>query len=327
MNLKYIGILSAFAASVVMAQETAPVAAESVAPAEISAPAPAAAPAPEATPVQESVAEAAPVHAASEVEPMAVRGADAAQPVQKKTVKKFVYRPVYTPSEVEYPSRPVKAYYVSHPVTADTIDMNQLRGLVPMQFTFGLQGFIGAGYLSGDNGYYDYDSYYGLTWSVGAFALFPLDEYNMALKTGVFFEHSKARCSFSEYDKESVGEMRATFSQYRISIPLLLTLKAAKSRLHFDVGVQPSLAVADKFKLRNSKDRSHNATYDMMDNESREPLDWSIILGFGFRVHRYVGFDARFNWGLSNMYDDFDAWPVNDLTSKSFTIGATFYVF
>ena len=322
MNLKFIGILTSFAVSAVMAQDATPVAA-----AETTAPAQTAVEASVVAPAQESVAEAAPLQVAPEVEPMAVRGADAAQPVQKNAVKKFVYRPVYTPGEVEHRGHPVKAYYVSGPVSADTIDMNQLRGLVPMQFTFGLQGFIGAGYLSGDQGYYDYDSYYGLTWSVGAFALFPLDEYNMAFKTGVLFEHSKVRTSFSDYDKESIGEVRATFSQYRISIPLLLTLKAAKSRMHFDVGVQPSFAVADKFKLKYSKDNSHGGTYDMMDNESREPLDWSIVLGFGFRVNRYVGFDARFNWGLNNMYDDFDVWPVNDLTAKSFTVGASFYVF
>ncbi len=322
MNLKFIGILTSLAVSAVMAQDAAPVAAV-----EATAPAQTEIETSEVAPARESVAEPAPLQVAPEVEPMAVRGADAAQPIQKKAVKKFVYRPVYTPSEVEHRGHPVKAYYVSSPVSADTIDMNQLRGLVPMQFTFGLQGFIGAGYLSGDQGYYEYDSYYGLTWSVGAFALFPLDEYNMAFKTGVLFEHSNVRCSFSDVDKESIGEVRATFSQYRISIPLLFTLKAAKSRLHLDVGIQPSIAVADKFKLKYSKDKSRGSTHDMMDNESREPLDWSLVFGFGFRVNRYVGFDARFNWGLNNMYDNFDVWPVNDLTAKSFNVGATFYVF
>ena len=328
MNLKYVGILSVFAASVVMAQETAPVAAESVTPAvSAEAPAPSAVSTPAAAPAQEPVAEAVP-QAVPEVEPAAVRGADASQPVQKKSKKKFVYRPVYEPREVEHFGRPVKTVYISEPVTADTIDMNQLRGLVPMQFTFGLQGFLGAGYLSGDNGYYEYDNYSGLTWNVGVFALFPLDEYNMALKAGVMFEHSKVRCSFEEFDKDgNAGEWRASFSQYRISIPLLLSLKAARSSIHFDVGVQPSIAVSDKFKLKNSKDKSVGGTYDMMDNESREPLDWSIVLGVGFRVNRYVGFDARFNWGIDNMYDDFNEWRVNDLTSKSFAIGATFYAF
>ena len=325
MNLKYIGILSAFAASVVMAQEAAPDAETSV-PAQSAVEAPVVE-APAAAPAKESAEVSA--QAVPEAEPMAVRGADAAQPLQKK--KKFVYRPVYRPGEVEHLGRPVKTIYVSEPVVADTIDMNQLRGLVPIKFTFGLQGFIGAGYLSGDNGYYDYeyDSYSGLTWSVGAFALFPLDEYNMAFKAGVLFEHSKVRSSFETYDKdkESVSEWRASFSQYRISIPLLLSLKAARSRIHLDVGIQPSIAVADEFKLKNSKDKSVGGTYDMMDNESREPLDWSIVLGVGFRVNRYVGFDARFNWGIDNMYDDFNEWRINDLSSKSFAIGATFYVF
>lgn len=325
MNLKYIGILSAFAASVVMAQEAAPAVEASVmAQSAVEAPVAEAS----AAPAQEPAEVAA--QAVPEAEPTAVRGADAAQPVSKKK-KKFVYRPVYTPSDIVPSGRPVKAIYISEPVVADTIDMNQLRGLVPMKFTFGLQGFIGAGYLSGDNGYYDYeyDSYSGLTWNVGAFALFPLDEYNMAFKAGVLFEHSKVRSSFETYDKDkgSSSELRASFSQYRISIPLLLSLKAARSSIHLDVGIQPSIAVADKFKLKDSKDKSFGGTYDMMDNESREPLDWSIVLGIGFRVNRYVGFDARFNWGIDNMYDDFNEWRINDLTSKSFAIGATFYAF
>jgi hypothetical protein len=90
------------------------------------------------------------------------------------------------------------------------------------------------------------------------------------------------------------------------------------------VGVQPSFAVSDNFKLKSSE-----KTYkvDMIDKDYRSMIDWSIVLGFGIRANRYLGFDARFTWGISNQYDDYNAWPINNLSSKSVTVGATFYAF
>ena len=138
MNLKYAGILTAFAVSAVMAQNTAP-AAETAAP----APAPVAEVAPvQAEPIVEQASaqtedkftqaekELAPENLFSE--PTAVRGADAAKPVQKKTTKKFVYRPVYSPAEIEPSRSNVKTIYVSEVASADTIDMDQLRGRLPL---------------------------------------------------------------------------------------------------------------------------------------------------------------------------------------------------
>ncbi len=369
MNLKYAGILTAFAVSAVMAQNATP--AETVVPTgPASAVAPVAdvapaqvAPAAQVVPVQTAPVQTAPVQtvpvqtvpaveqaapvqtvpaqaedkftAAEQelapeklfAEPSAVRGADAAKPVSKTTTKKFVYRPVYSPAEIETSGSPVKTIYVSEVTHGDSIDMDQLRGLIPMKFTFGFQGFIGTSFLSGDNGRYEYDRYYGLTWSAGAFAMFPLDEYNMGLKAGVMFEHAKVSNSYVESYKEMYGEFRFSFSQYRISLPILLSLKSARSNMYFDVGVQPSFATADEFKLKHSKEQNVGGKLDMLKNDYRQPVDWSIVFGFGIRANRYLGFDARFNWGLNNQYDDFDGWAVNNLSSKSFTVGATFYAF
>ena len=330
MNLKCTGILTALAVSAVMAQEAAPVETAPVAPAPVAEQAASAA---EVAPAQAAPAEDKFTAVEQELapenlfnEPTAVRGEDAAKPVVKKTTKKFVYRPVYSASEIENTSGNVKTIYVTETATADTIDMDQLRGLIPLKFTFGLQGFIGNSFLSGDNGRYEYDRYSGLTWSIGAFALFPLDEYNMAFKTGVLFEHDKVSNSYSETYKETFGEYRFSFSQYRISLPLLLSLKSAKSNVYFDVGVQPSFAVADKFRMKSS-DKSVYIKDDMMDNDCRSVIDWSIVFGFGIRANRYIGFDARFTWGINNQYDDYDVWSINNLSSKSITVGATFYAF
>jgi hypothetical protein len=103
-------------------------------------------------------------------------------------------------------------------------------------------------------------------------------------------------------------------------------LKSAKSNVYFDVGVQPSFAVADKFRMKSS-DKSVYIKDDMMDNDCRSVIDWSIVFGFGIRANRYIGFDARFTWGINNQYDDYDVWSINNLSSKSITVGATFYAF
>ncbi len=336
MNLKYVGILSAFAVSAAMAQTPA---AEQAAPAA-QAPVAQTAPAPEA-------AEPAPAAVRMKVttnddkmqaleqelapealfsEPSAVRGANAEKPVHR-TSKKFVYKPVYSPEEIETSGRPVKAIYVAEANHGDTITMDALRGFIPMQFTAGIQGFVGTNMLSGDNGRYEYDRYYGMIWSIGAFALFPLDEYNMGFKTGVFFEHSKSSNSFNDLNGTEYGEWRISFSQYRISLPLLLSLKGAKSSFTFDVGVQPSFAVADKFRMKFSKNSDANRSDDMMKNECRSAIDWSLVLGLSLRANRYVGFDFRVNWGINNMYDDYNAYAINNLSSTSIAVGASFYAF
>lgn len=329
MNLKYVGFLTALAVSTVMAQETAP-AVDVAAPVAEVAPVQAEQATEQVAPAQTEdkfttvEQELAPENLFAE--PAAVRGADASKPVQKKTTKKFVYRPVHSPAEIENRGGTVKTIYVSEVASPDTIDMDKLRGRIPLKFTFGFQGFIGNAFLSGDNGRYEYDRYSGLTWSVGGFALFPLDEYNMAFKTGVLFEHDKVTNSYNETYKETFGEYRFSFSQYRISLPLLLSLKSASSSFFFDVGVQPSFAVADKFRMKSS-DNKVNVSEDMMDNDCRSAIDWSIVFGFGIRANRYIGFDARFSWGINNQYDDYNAWSINNLSSKSITVGATFYVF
>lgn len=325
MNLKYTGILTAFAVSAVMAQNEAPAPVAEAAPVQVEQ-AVEQAPAPAEDKFTQVEKELAPETLFSE--PSAVRGADAAKPVQKKPTKKFVYRPVYSPAEIESRNGNVKTIYVSEVASPDTIDMDQLRGRIPLKFTFGLQGFVGSAFLSGDNGRYEYDRYSGLIWNVGAFALFPLDEYNMAFKTGVLFEHDKVTNSYNDTYNETFGEYRTSFSQYRISIPLLLSLKSANSSFFFDVGLQPSFAVADKFKLKSSDQTSSKAVnikQDMMENDYRSAIDWSIVFGFGIRANRYIGFDARFVWGLNNQYDDFNAWPINNLSSKAISVGATFY--
>ncbi|SIO02483.1 porin family protein [Fibrobacter sp. UWB11] len=331
MNLKYTGILTALAVSAVMAQNEAPAPVAEVAPVQaeqVVEQTAAQAPAPVEDKFTQAEKELAPENLFSE--PTAVRGADAAKPVQKKPTKKFVYRPVYSPAEIEPNNNAVKTIYVSEVASPDTIDMDQLRGRIPLKFTFGIQGFVGSAFLSGDNGRYEYDRYSGLAWSVGAFALFPLDEYNMAFKTGVLFDHDKVSNSYNDTYNETFGEYRTSFNQYRISVPLLLSLKSANSNFFFDVGVQPSFAVSDNFKLKSSDQSSSKAVNikeDMLDNDYRSVIDWSIVFGFGIRANRYIGFEARFIWGINNQYDDYNAWPINNLSSKAVSVGATFYAF
>jgi len=335
MNLKYTGILTALAVSAVMAQNATPAA-------EVAAPAPApvaevapaqVAPAVEQTPAQvedkftQVEQELAPENLFSE--PSAVRGEDAAKPVVKSTTKKFVYKPVYSAAEVETSGSHVKTIYVTEKSTPESVDMDELRGLIPLKFTFGLQGFVGNEFLSGDNGRYEYDRYSGLFWSVGAFALIPLDEYNMAFKTGLAFEHDNVANSYSDKVNGEYHEYRASISQYRLSVPLLLSLKSAKSNLFFDVGVQPSFSLADKLKVKelDSSGSKTPISENMKKDDYRSSIDWSIVIGFGIRANRYIGFDARFAWGLNNQYDDYKSWPVNNLSSKIVSVGATIYAF
>ena len=176
-------MLTRFAAAAPAAEAPA-VAAPPAAPAEQAAPeaAPAAVAEQPAAPAAAPAAEEAPA-------PVAVRGGEvpaqepavaAPAPTETKTVTKIVYQPVYTtePTAVRNPEyTPVQTVYVAQNPGKDTVTFDELRGFVPVKTLVGLQGAVGSYIVSSNRDSYDgFEDYYGLTWRVGAFTVFPLTE-------------------------------------------------------------------------------------------------------------------------------------------------------
>lgn len=287
--------------------------------AESAAATPAAAPAnTEAAPSADASEESAPVAVRGDEIPAAPEAAPAAEPLPADES---------APVAVRENEMPTTMYLVPNRKGGnDTVTLDQLRGLVPMQFTVGIQGFIGYYSLTGDNDHYSYDEYDGMTWRAGAFALFPLNEYTMGFKVGVLFERSTASNSYWGTVKDKYDSWHIKFVQSKIDIPILFSLKHAKSSFMFDVGVQPSFAVMDDFKLKVDSDDKLGGKRDMMDHDYRNSIDWSLVMGLSIRANQYIGFDFRIDWGFSDMYDYFNEWKVDDLTSYALTLGFSFYL-
>ena len=348
MNHKISGILSVLALSAfAFAQE--PAAAPAAAAPAAEAPAVAEQPAaPEAAPAAVAGQPAAPAAdananaaaaapAAEEAPaPVAVRGGEvpaqepavaAPAPTETKTVTKIVYQPVYTtePTTVrnaEY--TPVQTVYVAQAPGKDTVTFDELRGFVPIKTLIGLQGAVGSYIISSNRDNFDYfEDYYGLTWRVGAFTVFPLTDYTVGLRLGVLYEQSEASTT-ETYISNSI---KAKFKQRKIDVPVLFAFKSPRSTFMFEVGTQMSFPIKDEFKVSYT-DESYKL--DMIDKDYRKMLDWDLVIGFAVRANKYVGLDFQINGGFSEMYDcekvEYDLFNLNSLSASSFMLGLSFYI-
>lgn len=335
------------APTAVRAADAAPVA-EAAPAAEPAAPVAEAAPA-EAAPAAEPVAEAPAAEAAPAAEdpmaPMAVRDGAApvasapAEPVAEPAAEPAVAAPAPTaqrrvdtdtlPPVTYYRTvyAPVKTVYVAQDAQGDTVTLDELRGLVPFKMSLGVQAFLGTYSLS-DYSYYD-DSFFDLTLRAGLTSIIPLNKFTVAMKIGAIYEQSKAGSTL--YYTQGFGSSRreskyqVNFKERKIDIPVLFSFKSPHSNVMFDIGAQPSIAIYDKMSIKESG--KGETRIDMIDEDYRNTLDWSLVFGMEFRANKYVAMNLRFDFGLSSLYDSYDSQiiKVDDLTSSAFLVGLSFY--
>ena len=307
-------------------QAAAPATEQAAAPEQTAAPAEA--PAVEAAPTEEAAA------------PMAVRGGEApaassapvpeqeaapaaAAPAPTQTV---VYRTVYSSEPVELSGTKVHTVYVSPTDAQVSTSFDDLRGLIPMKWSLGVQGFIGSYhmYSSYSDDYYLHD-YDGLTWRAGLTGIIPVTQYTIGVKVAALFEQSEAKAS----GHTPRYSLKGKFKQRKVDVPVLFAFKAPRSSLMFEIGTQASVAIKDEFRATVDGKTSR---LDMIDKDFRNTIDWDIVCGFSIMANRYLGFDFRFNIGISNLYDTDNSpsmkmFEVDDLSSTSFLLGASFYLF
>ena len=366
MNLKITGIVSALAAMSFAAPEAPAATAAEAAPAtEAAAPAtattetvapetaaaeapaaePAAAPAAATAASAEPATAAAPEQAAADAAPaeepaaeeagapMAVRGGEAPAPSESAPAaaapaptQTVVYRTVYSAEPVELSGTQVRTVYVTQASAPDSMSFDDLRGLVPMKWSLGVQGFIGSYHMySSYNDDYNLHDYDGLTWRAGLVGIIPVTQYTIGVKVAALFEQSEAKAS-GHTPKYS---LKGKFKQRKVDVPVLFAFKAPRSGLMFEIGTQASMAVKDEFRATIDGKTSR---LDMIDKDYRNTIDWDIVCGFSIMANRFLGFDFRFNVGISNLYDTDNSdsmklFEVDDLSSTSFLLGASFYIF
>lgn len=292
----------------------------------------------ESTPAEAPAAEAAPTEEAAA--PTAVRGGEvpaassapapeqeaapaAAAPAPTQTV---VYRTVYSSEPVELSGTKVHTVYVTPTEAQVSTSFDDLRGLIPMKWSLGVQGFIGSYhmYSSYSDDYYLHD-YDGLTWRAGLTGIIPVTQYTIGVKVAALFEQSEAKAS----GHTARYSLKGKFKQRKVDVPVLFAFKAPRSSLMFEIGTQASMAIKDEFKATID---GKSSRIDMIDKDFRNTIDWDIVCGFSIMANQYLGFDFRFNIGISNLYDTDNSesmklFEVDDLSSTSFLLGASFYLF
>ena len=271
--------------------------------------------------------------------PMAVRGGEAPAQTQEAAApatapaptRKVVYQTVYSPEPVELSGGRVHTVYVTQSAAPDTIDFDELRGLVPLKLTFGLQGFVGSYHMySTYNDDYYINDYNGLTWRAGLFGVIPVNQYSIAVKVAALFEQSEAKASGSS---RQYPTLKGKFKQRKVDVPVIFGFKAPRSTLMCEIGTQASFAIKDEFRttIDNSVEKK-TSKLDMMDKDFRSTMDWDILCGFSIMANRFIGFDFRFDVGISTLYDSDNSeamklFNVDDLSTMSFILGASFYIF
>lgn len=301
------------AAETVAADEQVPANADVTPVAE--APAPAVAPAPSDVVASPAAVRSAPSAPASYPAPVAVRKAD------PDTLPLVTY---YTTSYV-----PVPTTYVAAESNGDTVTLDELRGYVPFKVAFGVQGFIGSFTLQ-DYDYYD-EGFFDLSLRLGLTSILPLNKYTVAMKIGAIYEQSKASNTFYYYDRRVHTEKsyHLVFKERRINFPVLFSFKSPRSNIMFDFGAQLSLPFYDKLTYSTSDGKvKQKYTVDMIDEDYRCALDWSLVVGMEFRANKNIALNLRFDYGLNSQYNSFDeddVIKVDGLTSYAILAGLTFY--
>ena len=332
-KLTAFGIVLAMAAFA-MAQEPAAPAAQ---PAENAAPAVAA-----EAPAEPAVAENAAPEAAAPAEAVEAQPAPAAEPVAEAAPAaepaEEPVAPVVEPDQFGDMPAPVAVrgvdasaspYYDEPAPVQPKAEKRSSRPVsepIPMKFTFGGQAFLGTNTIFADDWNMD-ESYSGIAWKAGLFAIFPLNATMMGFKIAVLYDHSDASATY--YNVNFKRDMNIKFKMDRISVPLLFTLKSPYSSFTLDFGAQVSIPVQDRFKY--SYEESSGTEYhtaDMIDLDYRNSVDFGLLLGLTIKANRYMSFDIRYECGVSNFYEDVPMdWRLNELTASTLLLGLSFYAF
>ena len=331
-TMKTLGIAFALAAAVFAVEPATPPAPSEEAPAVEQGAPEAAEPAVEAAaPAPEATAEPAPAEAAS-VEPPAEQPAPAepvAEPAMEAAAEPEMEGEMPAPKAVRgVPADAPAGYPYAEPARkAPPMPGPRRPEPVPMEFSAGVQAFVGMSNLY-DNNWDLNESYDGAEWKAGAVVLFPLNEYTMGFRLGVFYSRSETSASYA-YSSDYSKEAHLKFKQDRIDVPVLFVLKPTYSRFTIDMGAQVSFPVRDVFKYSYEKSNGEqvNKKADMIDLEYRASMDFALVFGFSVRANKYVSFDVRTDCGFSNIYEGVPGWRINDLTRTAMMLGFSVYAF
>ena len=196
------------------------------------------------------------------------------------------------------------------------------KNSVPFDFLVGMTINMGFKAINNETQLNHYEKvervvfFEGAFFQAGASVQWPLLQYNLAVRFGVQFEYAPLFLSEPLYVEGDGGYKRVTdggLSQGRIAFPILFAVKPRSSFVSFEFGPQISIPLFDKLELDGARDRELDSS-----------MEFSMLLGVGFRVNERIYLDLLLDAKFYHKYNERFADGLAHWSSVAIKAGVTF---
>ena len=200
------------------------------------------------------------------------------------------------------------------------------KNSVPFDFFVGMTLNVGFKVINNETQLNHYEKverivfFEGAFFQVGASVQWPLLQYHLAVRLGVLFEYAPLFLSEPLYVEDSNGGYKRVtdggLSQGRIAFPILFAVKPRFSFVSFEFGPQISIPLFDNLELDGARDRELDSS-----------MEFSMLLGVGFRVNERIYLDLLLDAKFHHKYNERFADGLADWSSVAVKAGVTFNPF
>lgn len=200
------------------------------------------------------------------------------------------------------------------------------KNAVPFNFLVGMTMNAGLKVINNETQLTRYEKvdriifFEGAMFQAGASVQWPLLQYHLAVRLGVQFEYAPLFLSKPLYIEDGDGGYKRVsdggLSQGRIAFPILFAVKPQFSFVSFEFGPQISIPLFDKLELDGARDRELDSS-----------MEFSMLLGVGFRVNERIYLDLLLDAKFYHKYNERFADGLAHWSSVAIKAGVTFNPF
>ena len=200
------------------------------------------------------------------------------------------------------------------------------KNSVPFDFLVGMTLNVGFKVINNETQLSRYEKedrivfFYVFFFQVGASVQLPLLKYHLTARLGVLFEYAPLFLSEPLYVEDGKGGCKRVtdggLSQGRIAFPILFAVKPRFSFVSFEFGPQISIPLFDNLELDGVRDRELDSS-----------MEFSMLLGVGFRVSERIYLDLLWDAKFYHKYNERFADGLAHWSSVAIKAGVTFNPF
>lgn len=197
------------------------------------------------------------------------------------------------------------------------------KNSVPFDFLVGMTMNVGFKVINNETQLTHYEKverivfFEGAFFQAGASVQWPLLQYHLAVRLGVLFEYAPLYLSEPLYVEDGKGDYKRVtdgyLSQGRIAFPILFAVKPRSSFVSFEFGPQISIPLFDNLELDGVRDRELDSS-----------MEFSVLLGVGFRVNERIYLDLLLDAKFYHKYNERFADGLANWSSAAIKVGVTF---